>query len=177
MATYMIYDPRQAIRELQTYLLEIAYAYPNMPKVTPTGRYSPRTADAVLFHQNRMQISPTGIVDFETWQSIASEYFRIRGERELRESPELPSSLPLSFGSVGHSVTVLQSTVNELREYYPELPMLAVTGSYRNGTAYAIGLLQRRYGLPESTVTDHITWPRIMRDLATREQISVGLNG
>ena len=173
---YDISDRRAAIRELQGHLLEIAYTDLRIPKVIIDGDYSERTAEAVLRFQNRAGITPSGIVDYVTWNAIATEGGRKRRIREMRSELYIPSEFPLEIGSVGHPVLVLQSVISGLTQYYPELPHVAPTGSYRNGTAYAVGLLQRKYGLPETGITDEETWMRIMLDGATRDRLSYELN-
>lgn len=173
---YDISDRRAAIRELQRHLLEIAYTDLRIPKVIIDGDYSDRTAEAVLRFQNRSGIAPSGIVDYITWNAIAREGEENRRLREMQSELYVPSTLPLEIGAVGHPVLMLQSIIGELTEFYPELPRIAPTGSYRNGTAYAVGLLQRKYGLPETGITDQQTWARIMLDGATRERLAYELN-
>ncbi len=173
---YDISDRRAAIRELQGHLLEIAYTDQRIPKVIIDGDYSERTAEAVLRFQSRAGIAPSGIVDYLTWNAIATEGGRIRRLREMQGELSVPSALPLEIGSVGHPVLMLQSVISGLTEFYPELPRVAPTGSYRNGTSYAVGLLQRKYGLPETGITDQETWMRIMLDGITRERLSYELN-
>ena len=173
---YDIRNKSEAIRELNGYLLDIAYIDPRIPRVSAEGVYSLRTAEAVLAFQTQAGLPPTGAVDFDTWQAIAERSREIRLERERARSLAVPSALPLSIGSVGHPVLVLQSAIGELTDYYDELPLVATTGSYRHGTAYAVSLLQRKYSLPETGVTDRMTWERIMLDAATRDRLSSELN-
>ena len=173
---YDIRNKGDAIVRLNEYLLDVAYVDARIPKVSLEPFFSPRTTEAVLAFQKTEGLSPTGTVDFATWQALWSRAERIRAERERESSLFIPSELPLAVGSVGHAVLVLQSTIGELAEYYEELPRVATTGSYRSGTAYAVSLLQRKYGLPETGVTDRMTWERIRLDQATRERLSVELN-
>ncbi len=174
-----MYDVRNrgdAIRELNAYLLDVAYVDPRIPKVSIEPFFSGRTTEAVLAFQRAEGLSPTGIADFETWQLLWERARIARRDRARERDLSIPSGLPLSVGAVGHPVLVLQSTIAELAEYYDELPHVATTGSYRSGTAYAVSLLQKKYGLPETGVTDTETWVRILRDHATRERLSVELN-
>lgn len=173
---YDITDKRSAVRELQTYLLEIAYSDTSIPKVAIDGDFSDRTTEAVLAFQRKAGVSPTGVVDYETWTLIFEEYERVRNERKATEDPDVPSGLPLSFGAVGRPVLMLQATVNELGETYRNLPRLAETGVYRNGTEYAVRLLQAQYRLPQTGTVDSRTWNRIMNDALTRTRLSEELN-
>ncbi len=173
---YDIRNRGDAIRELNAYLLDVAYVDSRIPRVSLEPFFSARTTEAVLTFQRTEGLSPTGIVDFETWQALWERARGIRLDRERERSLAIPSGLPLSVGAVGHPVLVLQSTIGELAEYYDELPRLATSGSYRSGTAYAVSLLQKKYGLPETGITDAETWERILGDQATRERLSVELN-
>jgi peptidoglycan hydrolase-like protein with peptidoglycan-binding domain len=174
-----MYDVRNrgdAIRELNAYLLDVAYVDPRIPRVSLEPFFSGRTTEALLAFQQTEGLSPTGVADFETWQLLWERARRIRLDRARERDPDIPQGLPLSVGAVGHPVLVLQSTIAELAEYYDELPRLATTGSYRSGTAYAVSLLQKKYGLAETGITDAETWERILGDHATRDRLSVELN-
>ena len=174
-----MYDVRNkgdAIRELNAYLLDVAYRDPRIPKVSLEPFFTGRTTEAVLAFQRAEGLSPTGTVDNETWRLLWERAREIRLEQGRARDLSIPIGLPLSVGAVGHPVLVLQSTLGELAEYYDELPRVATTGSYRSGTAYAVSLLQRKYGLVETGITDAETWQRILSDLATRDRLSVELN-
>ena len=173
---YDIRNREDAIRELNGYLLDIAYEDPRIPRVSLEPIFSKRTTEAVLAFQRTEGMMPSGIVDFETWQALWERAREIRRARALERDTSIPSGLPLGIGSVGHPVLVLQSTIGELSDDYDELPRIATTGSYRNGTAYAVSLLQKKYGLPQTGVTDAETWKRIVVDYATRDRLSVELN-
>ncbi len=56
---------------LQQYLDTIAEVYPEIPTVSPTGYFGPRTQDAVIAFQRLAGITPTGIVSATTWSAIA----------------------------------------------------------------------------------------------------------
>ena len=56
---------------LQQYLNTIAEVYPEIPSVSTTGYFGPRTQDAVIAFQTQAGITPTGIVSATTWSAIA----------------------------------------------------------------------------------------------------------
>ena len=56
---------------LQQYLNAIAEVYPEVPTVSATGYFGPRTQDAVVAFQTLAGITPTGIVSATTWSAIA----------------------------------------------------------------------------------------------------------
>ena len=86
-------------------------------------------------------------------------------------------TLPLSVGSRGTSVYLLQAMIGELAENYRSIPAPDVSGRYGTSTAYAVGLLQRRYGLPETGILDADAWQRILSDYTARTRVSERLNG
>ena len=173
---YDIRNRREAVKELQKLLLELSEDDPRLLRVAVDGDYSARTAEAVLTFQHHYGLAESGIADLVTWQALADAGLRRRALRRARTEADFPSALPLGIGAVGRPVLNLQAALAELGDAYPELPRIAVTGSYRDGTAYAISLLQRKYGLSETGITDEETWARVMRDANTRERISYELN-
>ncbi|NLY68518.1 MAG: peptidoglycan-binding protein [Clostridiales bacterium] len=67
-----------AIRQLQTWLRALAHRIPGMTKVNVTGIYDAQTERAVREFQMHSKITPTGAVDFSTWEKIKAEYNKIR---------------------------------------------------------------------------------------------------
>ena len=62
------------VRLLQQYLNYIAQTYTEIPQVTPTGYFGPRTEEAVIAFQNLAGITPTGIVSAITWTAVTELY-------------------------------------------------------------------------------------------------------
>lgn len=62
------------VSALQSYLNVIGAVYSVIPPVTVDGVYGPATAGAVSAYQNEFGLPATGIVNAETWLSIASLY-------------------------------------------------------------------------------------------------------
>ena len=64
----------QSVTLLQEYLNGIAIAYPEIPSVSVTGYFGPRTEEAVLAAQALLGIEQTGVVAAVTWNAIAALY-------------------------------------------------------------------------------------------------------
>lgn len=78
----------------------------------------------------------------------------------------VPSSFPgynLSIGASGDKVRQLQQQLNRIAQNYPAIPKVAVDGIYGQGTAEAVRVFQKVFGLPQSGITDFPTWYEISR--------------
>ena len=67
--------------------------------------------------------------------------------------------------------------IGELCEVYGSIPAPGVTGRYGSPTAYAVGMLQRRYELPETGILDAPTWRKTLADYTARTRLSEGQDG
>lgn len=76
----------------------------------------------------------------------------------------VPSSFPgynLSVGASGDKVRQLQQQLNRIAQNYPAIPRVSVDGVYGQGTAEAVRVFQRVFGLPANGITDYPTWYEI----------------
>lgn len=76
----------------------------------------------------------------------------------------VPSSFPgynLSVGASGDKVRQLQQQLNRIAQNYPAIPRVTVDGIYGQGTAEAVRVFQRVFGLPANGITDYPTWYEI----------------
>ena len=64
----------QYVRAIQEYLNLISETFPQIPSLNADGIFGNATLNAVEAYQNLAGLPVTGIVDFDTWQSIASLY-------------------------------------------------------------------------------------------------------
>ena len=64
----------EAVRVLQQYLDFIAQYFPEIPGVTPTGYFGPRTEASVRAFQEVVGLPPSGIVNAVTWGEITNLY-------------------------------------------------------------------------------------------------------
>ena len=165
---YDVSDRKNAVKSLQKCLLELSRVIPELPSHAVTGVYSETTRDDVLIFQSHAGLPETGVADAATFAAIKREYDEAVANRACEKGLPFPLTLPLSLGARGTSVTVVQSVIGELCEVYRSIPSPGVTGRYGSPTAYAVGLLQRRYGLPETGTVDAATWRRILSDYTAR---------
>ncbi len=69
---------------------------------------------------------------------------------------------PLSVGSEGESVRLMQNFLSELRKPYPSLPKVVVDGVFGTNTENAVKGFQRLFGLEPTGIIDEITWYTII---------------
>lgn len=78
----------------------------------------------------------------------------------------VPSSFPgynLTIGASGDKVRQLQQQLNRIAQNYPAIPKVTVDGIYGQGTADAVRVFQKVFGLPQNGITDFPTWYEISR--------------
>ena len=172
---YDVTDKANAVKALQKCLLELSRVIPELPAHPVDGVFSEATERDVLIFQSHAGLPETGVADAATWAAIKREYDEAVARRACENGLPFPITLPLSVGARGTSVTLLQAVIGELTESYRSIPAPNVTGRYGSSTAYAVGVLQRRYGLPETGNLDAATWRRILSDYTARTRISESL--
>ena len=165
---YNLTDERNAIRELQRYLLEISYATDGIPHLSIDGIYGEETRRAVLLFQSRNGLSPSGEADFATWQEI---YRQFRQARDART--ELPALLPrgilpLALHARGSEVMLLQTMLAAMRDVMSEMPPISQNGHFDQETQRALRAYQTVRRLPPSGVLDSETWAALARDYQNR---------
>lgn len=69
-----MYDNKQNVAELQTALRHMHAMGTTIPLINPDGFFGPETTAAVVAAQRFFSIPDTGVVDFETWTLIFSDY-------------------------------------------------------------------------------------------------------
>ena len=75
----------ESVRLLQEYLNYIGNTYGEIPQVSPTGYFGPRTQEAVIAFQNLAGIAPTGIVASITWTAITQLYNSLYKGSQLQD--------------------------------------------------------------------------------------------
>ena len=174
---YDVTDRKNAVKALQNCLLELSRVIPELPAHAVDGVFSETTRDDVMLFQSHAGLPVTGVADEATWRAIKVEYDDAVSNRECEKGLPFPMALPLSIGARGTSVYLLQAVISDLSDSYRSIPAPNVTGRYGSPTAYAVGLLQRRYGLPETGNVDAATWRAILSDYTARTRISESLDG
>lgn len=160
---------KQPIREMQGYLRLISADYPRIPELKPDGIFGPLTTEAVVEFQRQFELTPNGIVDFETWTRIY-EVYRLAYQRQ--NPPHGRTPFPLQNGSYGigdsgSEIVFIQTLLNELSTAYLVFEPIRVLGMYEEITAQNIRELQARSGLVVTGCVDAETWNALLGIYAT----------
>lgn len=67
------------VTTMQSYLNVINAVYPQIPGLIVDGNYGADTANAVQLFQQANGLTPTGIIDEETWEKIIDVYMEVAG--------------------------------------------------------------------------------------------------
>ena len=148
------------IRELQTYLREIAMNDRRVRPVFPDGVYNDTTAAAVADFQRIMGLPETGETDRATWDAILDTYYDIISNLadQIGVRP-LPSvNTVLSSGDTGTAIIIMQAMLNTLAGLYFNIPANTLSGVYDDDTVKAVKAFQETAGLSPTGKTDIRTW-------------------
>jgi peptidoglycan hydrolase-like protein with peptidoglycan-binding domain len=157
---------QEEIHELQTMLRLLAQTDNSIPLVNPDGVFGAETERAVLAFQTNMGLSPTGIVDFETWTSITNAY------RSTCEFTQKGLAL-FPFPTGGHTVErneksdlvyIIQIMLSGIDVVYDVFSNVRISGVYDETTENAIRLFQQINRLPQTGLVDVFTWNRLASD-------------
>jgi len=157
---------KDARKNLQKYLRQLAYFDENIPFVPIDGNVGSDTTEAIRAFQERRGLPITGVADLATWEAIYEEYL-ISLEEEAPPSrfspfPSEPRDYSYKLGDEGFSVSAIQHMLEEISVFFP-IQTIGITGIYDEATRDAISELQARYLLPVTGETDKLTWNALVR--------------
>ncbi|MBR6754883.1 MAG: peptidoglycan-binding protein [Clostridia bacterium] len=91
---------------------------------------------------------------------------------DIREPEESYPGSPLSSGSTGEDVRIIQEQLNRIAINFPQLPLIAVNSVYDESTVNTVREFQRLFILPITGVVDKATWYRISQIYASVKRLS-----
>ena len=152
----------QATANLQRYLRQLSYHYPEITPPPIDGIFDSDTERALREFQAMQGLPVTGRADRRTWNELYSIY---RASVAKNEPPRTVAILPFVAGEIllqkgddGFVVSVLQYMLRELGESLTELEEVEISGIFDEKTARAVRLFRVQNGLPEGETVDLITW-------------------
>lgn len=158
---------RQAVREIQKYLLTLARAGMEVPRLRIDGIYGEETREGVRIFQALMGIPVTGIVDLITWNILYSEYENAY-ENTSDTLPIYPFEGIFTQGVVrpserGNIVYILQIMLETVAEYYDDSVKQVINGIFDELTEENLKSFQRASNIPATGVLDKTTWNALSR--------------
>lgn len=162
----------QPVRSLQTMLRVIAERDGQQLSVIPDGIYGPNTVNAVTAFQRRRGLSPTGITDQQTWDTIAKEYadaIIFAGEPQS-VNVLLETNQIIRRGEANPNVYLVQAILTVLSQAYASVTAPSNTGILDIPTSESILSFQNLNGLSATGELDRLTWHNLALQypLATR---------
>lgn len=161
----------EEVRTIQKQLNRIARNYPMIPEIPNTnGVYGVDTENAVKVFQRIFNLNDDGIVGEATWYAIKRVYNAVKRLSELYSEGITISEVqrqyenPLSVGSSGVAVRVIQYFLSFLGYFNNELSPVTVDGIFGRNTENAVREFQQWAGLPVTGIVDPRTWNAIINE-------------
>ena len=159
------YNEKDAIRNLQTYLRQLAYDDTQMPAPPIDGIFDTVTRDALQYFQEENGLAPTGRADRMTWELLYRAYLASlkthKTPTPLYLFPRVPPNYTVSPTTPYYLIAVIQLLLNELTTVYDFLTVLSVNGIADEATQTNIRQFQKAVGLPQTGLVDLATWNRL----------------
>ncbi len=168
----------EGVRVVQ-YLLRYVATFDNrIPVITIDGIYGENTAAATRAFQELNGLPVTGAMDEETYSALYDTYRGYIGS--LPNSQFIGTARPypgfiITEGQSNEYVTALQTYLNVISRTYPEIPEIAIDGSFGPATRGAVIAYQTRFGLNPDGIVGLSTWESIgslYSDLAKGESVA-----
>ncbi len=153
------------VREVQRFLRTISKYRPAIPMTNANGNYDEDTRAAVAAFQHEIGLPETGELDPKTWDELYKLYKEAAlFFAELESiSPRAVGETPLTIGSAGYPVYIVQIMLNTIAQFYDNLSGAAINGIFDQETSDEVRRLQKIAGLPETGELNRATWNALAR--------------
>lgn len=149
-----------AVFEMQSYLRNISRLDSDISKVVPDGIFAEETTSAVKSFQQKYGLDETGIVNFETWESIKNK----NSEAVFAASEPVQivritnEDLPLTIGMDNTLVYTLHLMLNSVASRYDNFTPLPLQSLFDENTEREVKRWQRVISHNENGQVDKFTW-------------------
>ena len=167
---YQQNNQSEAIKEIQTYLFFLSdKKYDSINRIPIDGVFDKETEQAVIAFQKETSIDPTGIVDYETFTTLYSEY--VTAYEEFYEKAYIigDGSLPLKENDQNEDVRALHIMINELQKSYPQISEVGSGSYFSSRTGDAIENIADLFSFQKTRVLDKALYTRIKEEIASRK--------
>jgi len=156
-------DSGVGVKLIKYYVRDFGCYYKNFPLMKTKGYFGPETTEAVIVLQTKYDIIVDGVVGIQTWAKLHNDYKNIY--------PKIPSGCfknktlypgYLIYKGMGdNNVILMQTYLQKIAQYYPQIPQLTVTGIFDEQTEAAVKAFDQ-FILGEGTgIIGPITWSNI----------------
>ena len=168
---YQQTDKKAAVSEIQKYLYVLSdRKYTDIPRIPIDGIFDKETKAAVVKFQEIRLLSPTGIVDYETFTALYNDYLTVVEDFYTTDYILGDGSLPLSENDQNEDVRAFHIMINELRKTYPQISSVGTGAYFSKRTGDAVEELRALFLLPHSRVLDKELYRRIIAEIKARKR-------
>ena len=161
----------QDVRTIQQQLNRIRKNYPALPAISPVSNiFDEATDTTVRAFQEIFNLAVDGIVGKSTWYKIKEVWGGVKRLSELASEgltiTEAQRVFPavLRLGDSGVGVKTVQYYLAFLGFFLPQLPPIAITGTFDEATRDAVYAFQSTSGLPVDGIVGRDTWNTLQDD-------------
>ncbi len=146
------------VKTMQYYLNSVkGNMIPTLPQLSVDGIFGTGTQTAVISYQTARGLATDGIIGRNSWNAIANDFVTI----PANDRYVYPGS-PISSGSSGVHVGVIQMLLNEIAPTYASLRLLSMDGKFGANTASTVRLFQKQFSLSADEVVGQRTWSSVV---------------
>ncbi len=150
-----------SVSSLQYYINVIANALSFVTPLTIDGIFGSATESSVRQIQSLYNLTVDGIVGQQTWNTIYNLYKAIIDNAQITVGADYPGT-PLSVGSRGENVRLMQSFLASVAEVFTTIPAPTADGIFGPATERAVRAFQTIFGLTSDGIIGEQTWNRIV---------------
>ena len=147
MAYYDLRDLKNPILEVQRLLRNIDRYENGVSRIKPDGIYGSDTQKLVRDFQEKYGLSPTGEVDYETWNLLHSIEEAVKDAKKIARAVHIfpmYENYEILPNAKDDSLFVIQYMLNQILNDHDDIEKLELTGIYDKATQDAIKVLERK---------------------------------
>ena len=156
---YAISNKRNAVKEIQRYLLEISNSH-----ISLSGSYDENTRNEVIEFQKSQGINQSGIVDRDTFELLYEEYIAVKRDAEYK------IKFPILPGSYGENIRDINKKMRFVLDFYGIYHRLQSSPYYAKETELCVEKMRQIYNLEDLNGIDRILYSRIISDFENISQ-------
>lgn len=156
---------------IQYELNRISKNYPSIPKIKDVnGIFSADTDAAVKAFQKIFNLTQDGVIRSATWYKIKYIFNAVKGLGDLISEGVAPEEIESPFevawqeGDSGIWVKLIQYYIHVLGCYYPEIPLIEITGYYGPETKEALMAIEKKFNIIVDGVMGIQSWSVLDRE-------------
>ncbi|MBR3692991.1 MAG: peptidoglycan-binding protein [Erysipelotrichales bacterium] len=158
---------------LQVYLALISQFYETIDTPTIDSVFGRTTKNIVIQFQKEFGLEQDGVVGESTWNKIVEVFLGLLDQIPPMDEILMYPGYLLEEGARGENVAAIQTYLNKIAEYYPNIPRVQVDGIFGRSTVEQVKAFQRVFNLRSDGVIGEMTWNAIL--LAYQELLRVTL--